>query len=132
MLRSIVVSIFIVIFMIVIYLIGYQKKLIPYTEIQDKYFLKEILNDTSSKDGSDKNCRWEYGHFQEYNLFALSCVPKVDPSSFYTIERRYKIKKKFLTIDDEYIMFDQKIKIRMNEKEMGNLGLPIDLIIIHW
>ena len=113
------------------YIIRFENKQVPYTEIQNQNLLKVILKDTKSKN-NDKNCRWEYGWFQEYHLFALLCVPKVDPSSFYTIEKRYKIKKEFLKVDDEYIMFGEKIKIRMNEKEMGHLGLPIDSVIIHW
>lgn len=132
MLKNIVISIFAIFLAIALYFVCCPKKPISFVEIQDKYFLRDILKDKSSK-GGDKNCRWDYGRVQEYHLFVLFCVDNAeDHGSFYTIEKRYKIKKKFLKVDDEYIMFGEKIKIEVNKKENDALLLPVDSVMIHW
>ena len=115
----------------IIFVLGCTKNRIEYKIIEDKQILKELLKDTQSKH-NNKHCRWEYGYFKEYHLFSLSCVPKIEPSSFYTIEKRYKIKKKLLDIDDFWFSSGGKVKIRMNENEMDMLGLPVSAVKIHW
>jgi len=88
-----------IVFIIVLLYFFTPRRPMPFIEITSKEAIKEVLQNTQSKD-HDKWCEWYYGDFQEYHIFELKCIPNINPSSFFTIEKRYKIKKTLLKIDD--------------------------------
>ena len=98
----------------------------------DKFVLKQILNNTQNNN-SHKSCRWEYAHTEKEHIFLYSCIPKKNQSSFYSIEKRYRISKKYLKVDNTYMMFGKKILIRINEENNKiTIGIPLNMIHIYW
>ena len=132
MLKGIFILLISLLIIVFIYLF-FPRQPMPFLEIENKKELKKILNDTKSK-YDDKRCSWYYGHFQEYHLFELECLPKVEPGSFYTVEKRYKIKKSLLKIDDMYIVSyasgDKERLSKIEDKE--RVSIAVRDIKIHW
>lgn len=131
MLKGIFILLISLLSIVFIYLF-FQRKPLEFKEIYTQQELYAILQDTSSKDIS-KHCGWEYGHTPDYHLFQNFCLPKVEPGSFYTVEKRYKIKKELLKIDDVYVNFhNEKLKMMKDEKnKFYGIGLTSQ-VIIHW